>query len=340
MVTTPAAEDLRLYGFDSGHLPASKRTTDRTARTGLPRIGVTLPHLGTGLGPHAIAQAARRAEALGYDTLWAIERLLYPTSPRSKYPVTPDGSLPKLYAQVLTPLETLTFAAAHTERIGLGTGVLVMPLHNPIVLARQLASLDVLSGGRLRVGLGQGWSLDEIEAAGSTMQGRAQRADEFLQVLDAIWTTDPAEFAGDYFTLPRSSLLPKPIQSPRPPIYLAAYVPSALERVGRFADGWMPAGVPLDAVGPMMEQARSAARAAGRNPDTLELLTFADIEILEESPGPDRPDFVGTVDEIRADVAKARERGVSEIVFMPGYASGDLDLARYTAILEQLGDLF
>src|SRR5688572_3847114 len=123
-----------------------------------------------------------------------------------------------------------------------------MPLHNPVVLARRLATLDVLSGGRLRVGLGQGWSADEIEAAGGTMHGRAARADEFLQVLDAIWTTDPVEYSGSYFTVPRSTLQPKPVQSPRPPIYLAAYTPSALDRVGRYADGWMPSGVPLSAI--------------------------------------------------------------------------------------------
>ena len=298
-----------------------------------------LPHIGTGMGPAAVVQAARRAEALGYDNLWVIERLLYPTSPRSKYPVTPDGSLPKMYAQALTPIETLSYVAAHTERIGLGTGVLVMPLHNPVVLARRLATLDVLSGGRLRVGLGQGWSAEEIEAAGGTMHGRAARADEFLQVLDAIWTTDPVEYSGSYFTVPRSTLQPKPVQSPRPPIYLAAYSPSALDRVGRYADGWMPSGVPLSAIGPMMDQVRASASAAGRDPAAQELVIFADGEILDRSPGPNRPDFVGTLDEIRQDVMRARGLGATEIIFMPGYASGDLHLDTYMTTLDQLASL-
>src|SRR3712207_6071307 len=132
------------------------------------KIGAVLPHLGTGLGPAALIAAARRAEELDYDTLWVAERLLYPTNPWSPYPATPDGSLPKLYARALTPIETLSYVAAHTTRIALGTGVLIMPLHNPVMLARQLATLDVLSGGRLRVGLGQGWSADEREAAGAS----------------------------------------------------------------------------------------------------------------------------------------------------------------------------
>jgi len=339
VVTTPATASVADRTLRGTPATADTTAARATARTAGPRIGVTLPHIGTAMSPAAVVQAAQRAEAPGYDNLWVIERLLYPTNPRSKYPVTPDGSLPKMYARALSPLETLSYIAAHTERIGLGTGVLVMPLHNPVVLGRQLATLDVLSGGRLRVGLGQGWSADEIEAAGGALQGRAARADEFVEVLDAIWTTDPVEYAGRYFTLPRSTLQPKPVQSPRPPIYMAAYTPSALERVGRYADGWMPSGVPLAAVGPMMEQVRAAARAAGRDANALELLIFADGHVLERSRGPDRLDFVGTLDEIRQDVAKARALGATEILFMPGFSSGDLDLETYMASLEQLGSL-
>lgn len=303
------------------------------------KIGAMLPHLGTGMSPAALVEAAQRAEALGYDSLWAIERLLYPTNPRSPYPVTPDGSLPKMYAQAFTPIETLTYVAAHTSRIALGTGVLVMPLHNPVMLARQLATLDVFSGGRLRVGLGQGWSVDEMEAAGGTPKGRAARADEFVRVLTTVWTTDPVEHRGEHFTVPRSILQPKPVQSPHPPIYMAAYAPSALERVGRTANGWMPSGVPLAAVGPMMGQVRAAARAAGRDPAALELVTFAAPAILEHSPGEGRPDFVGTFDEVRRDVMAARDLGVSEIIFMVGYSTGDLRLEEYMHGLEQLSTM-
>jgi probable F420-dependent oxidoreductase len=303
------------------------------------RIGIVLPHLGVQATPAALLTAARRAEELEYDNLWVIERLLKPTNPRSKYPVTPDGSLPKYYDHVLTPLETLSYVAGHTSRIGLGTGVLVMPLHNPIMLARQLATIDYLSGGRLRLGLGQGWSLDEIEAAGGTFEGRAARADEFIQVLKTIWTSDPAEHAGPTFTLPRSILNPKPVQTPHPPIYMAAYVPSALKRTGRLANGWMPSGVPLGATWQLMGQVREAALAAGRDPNALELIMFADGTILDRSPGPDRPDFVGTLDEIARDVATARDLGVTEIIFMSGFSSGDLDLNEYMRALEQLGPL-
>lgn len=303
------------------------------------QVGVTLPHLGAGAGPESLVRAAQRAEALGYDSLWVAERLLYPVEPRSPYPSSPDGSLPAFYQQVLTPIETLTYVAAHTERIGIGTGVLIMPLHNPIMLARQLATLDVLSGGRVRVGLGQGWSVDELEAGGMARGPRGARADEFVGVLKAVWTTDPAEFSGVYYTLPKSILRPKPAQRPHPPIYLAAYAPSALERVARLADGWLPAGVPLANVGPMMDQLRELARAAGRDPGVLQLVLLAFPAILERSPGAGRQDFVGTLDEIGRDVATARGLGVTEIIFAPGYATGDLSPDEYFRALEQLRPL-
>jgi probable F420-dependent oxidoreductase len=300
------------------------------------RIGITLPQGGMEASPEALVRAARRAEELGYDSVWANERLLYPVMPRSRYPGTPDGALPTFSRRTFMPLETLAFVAAHTSRVALGTGVVNMPLHNPVMLARQLATLDVFSGGRMRVGLGQGWSIDELEAGGATVGERGPRADEFIAVLKQIWTTDPAEYRGRYFTLPKSILQPKPIQRPHPPIYLGAYAPNALARVARLADGWLPAGVPLTALGPMMEQVSEMARAAGRDPSRLDLITFGFVGILERSPGEARQDFFGTLDEIRRDVATARDFGVSEIIFAPGFASGELSLDEYFSTLEQL----
>jgi probable F420-dependent oxidoreductase len=300
------------------------------------RFGVTLPQQGMAASPEALVQAGQQAERLGYDSVWVTERLLYPVAPRSPYPGSPDGALPAFARRMFTPLETLSYVAAHTSRVALGTGIVNMPLHNPVMLARQFATLDVLSGGRVRVGLGQAWSVDEMEAAGTTPKGRAARADEFLEVLKRIWTTDPAEFRGRHFTLPKSILQPKPVQRPHPPIYLGAYAPEALARVARLADGWIPAGVPLRALGPMMQQIRELARAAGRDPSVLDLTTFAFVTILPESLGEGRPDFIGTMEEIRRDVATARDLGVSEVIFAPGFATGELSLDDHFRTLERL----
>ena len=300
------------------------------------RSGIILPSLGAGVGPEELVRAARRAEELGYANLWVAERLLYPVAPRSAYPATPDGSLPPFYKHALTPIEALTYVASQTRRIGLGASVLLMPLHNPVMLARQLATLDVLSGGRVRVGLGQGWSIDELEAGGAVTSRRGERADEYIQVLKTIWTTDPAEFAGAHYTLPKSILQPKPLQQPHPPIYMAAYVPSALARTGRLADGWMPSGVPLSAIGPLMEQVRGQARDAGRDPDALELLVWAGVAVQDRPAGEGRPDFVGSWDEVQRDIETVRGLGATEIVFMPGYDTGELSLEIYFSLLEPL----
>ena len=173
------------------------------------RYGFVLPQVGPMAGPEALITVARRAEEPGYDSLWVTERLLFPLSPRSDCPPSADGSLPAPYQTVLDPLTTLAFVAAHTERVRLGTSVLDMPYYNPVLLARQLTAIDVLSQGRLDVGLGQGWSADEFEAAGAALPGRGRRADEFIQVLKAIWTSDQVEFEGEYFRIARSIIRPQ-----------------------------------------------------------------------------------------------------------------------------------
>src|SRR5262245_55327176 len=128
------------------------------------RLGFALPQMGSIAGPDPISKVARRAEELGYSSLWVLDRLLYPVNPRVPYPIG-DGSLPQRYKRVLDPVQILTFAAARTEKIGVGTSILNLPWYNPVLLARTLATLDVLSNGRLRVGFGIGWSPDEYDAA-------------------------------------------------------------------------------------------------------------------------------------------------------------------------------
>ena len=258
-----------------------------------------------------------------------------PPIPKAPYPVA-DGILPALYKTVLDPLETLTFVAAHTTRIGLGTSILNLPWYNPALLARRLTTLDVLSGGRLRVGLGVGWSPDEYAAAGVPWQGRGKRADEALQVLKAIWTTDPVEFHGEYYHVPRSYIGPKPVQQPHPPIYMAAYVPAAMQRVAQYADGWFPAGVPLAALPQMFDQIKTMAQAAGRDPASLEIVARANVEVSDAALGGDRADYTGTLEQIAADIAATREMGAAELLidvtFSPGVDSADAFLTR----LEQM----
>jgi probable F420-dependent oxidoreductase len=163
-------------------------------------------------------------------------------------------------------LETLTFAAAYTSRIALGTGVLNLLWYNPVLLARQLTTLDILSGGRLRVGFGIGWSPDEYGAAGVMWQERGERADESIKALKKIWTTHPVELHGKYYRIPRSFIGPKPVQKPHPSIYMAAFTSSALKRVATEAHGWFPVGIPLTGAGAMVDDIKNTAKHAGRIP--------------------------------------------------------------------------
>ena len=149
------------------------------------------------------------------------------------------ASLPDAYKTVLDPLDTLTFAAAQTNRIALGMAVLNLPWYSPVLLARRLTTIDVLSNGRLRAGFGMGWSEDEHDVAGSEFASRGKRLEEAVQVLKAIWTTEPVEFEGEYYSIPRSFIGPKPVQKPHPPIYIGAFMPQAIARVARIADGWV-----------------------------------------------------------------------------------------------------
>ncbi len=302
------------------------------------RSGFALPQVGEAAGPEAVATVAQRAEALGVDSLWVLDRALYPVAPRAPYPVG-DGTLPVQYRTTLDPLTTLSFVAGQTDRIKLGTSILNLPWYNPVLLARQLSALDVLSKGRLVVGFGIGWSPDEYEAMGSPWSERGRRADELLDVLKAIWTSDPVEFHGEYFTIPASIIGPKPAQHPHPPIYMAAYVPSALNRVARHADGWFPVGIPLGAVSEMMDGIRGMAREAGRDGDSIELIIRANVEFSDSPLGDERADFTGTLEQVAEDVATTREIGAAELVidvqFSPDVHTAD----DYILRLEQLHPL-
>lgn len=285
------------------------------------RFGFALPQVGSGVGPEALVTVAKRAEDLGFDSFWVLDRILWPVDPREPYPIG-DGSLPVKYKSVLDPLETLTFVAAHTRRAALGTSVLNLPWYNPVLLARQLTTLDILSGGRLKVGFGIGWSQDEYQAAGAIWHERGKRADELIQALKKIWTTDPVEFQGKYYRIPKSFIGPKPVKKPHPPIYMAAFTPSAMKRVAAEANGWFPVGIPLSGIGPMFEGIKGMVREAGRDPAVLELIVRANVEIHDRPIQKDRVDFNGTLEQIAEDVKTTQKLGAAEIVFDAQFSPG------------------
>jgi probable F420-dependent oxidoreductase len=283
------------------------------------RLGCVLPTFGPLAGPETLTRVAERAEALGFHALWVADRLLYPVAPRTPYPASADGVLPEYFKRAMDPVEALTFAAAHTRRITLGTSVLNMPFYNPVVLARRLATLDVLSGGRLRVGLGQAWSADELEAVGADPKARAERGDEFIQVLKALWGPDPVEFHGRHFRVARSIVGLKPVQAPHPPIYLAAYVAPALRRAATLSNGWLPSSLPLPAMAQFVPRLHALAREAGRDPRRLEVIYLGGTSVTD-APLDDakRGLLSGSATQVRADIGRLREVGVTEIITWSG----------------------
>ncbi|MEU5881974.1 TIGR03619 family F420-dependent LLM class oxidoreductase [Spirillospora sp. NPDC047279] len=265
-------------------------------------------------GPHATADAvhtvAAAAEEIGFDSLWVGDRLLRPVEPTELY----GGLLPwpEGFGTFLDPLVTLTAAAARTERIRLGTNVLIAPLHVPVRLARELASLDVLSGGRLMVGLGVGWSRQEYAAAGVPWAERGARLEETLDVLEAVWAGSPVSHQGHFWHIDPARIDPRPPR--RPPLYLAGRAPAALDRVARRADGWLPAGVPF----PVMAETWERLRAKN---GSLELIVRGNVFLTGDAvsvarggtPG-ERFPFVGSRDQVVEDVLTCFRLGAHEVL--------------------------
>jgi probable F420-dependent oxidoreductase len=300
------------------------------------KIGFSLPNIGPIGTADALSKVAQRAEALGYSSLWTIERLLYPLKLQRPYPGTPDGSLPEIYRQVLDPLDSLTYVASQTKTIRLGTSVLDIPYYNPVMLARRLTTIDVLSNGRLCVGLGLGWSKDEMDATGADITKRGAVADEFLPLLKTIWTTNPVEFHGKFFHVPKSYIDLKPIQKPHPPIYMGAFVPAALKRLARLADGWNPVFLPVSTMTEMFGSIKQLAKEAGRDPSAMSMIIHAGVGLTEKPLGKDRAIFTGSLEQISEDVRACGQIGASEIFFDPAFAHRGQSLDYWLFLLEQL----
>jgi probable F420-dependent oxidoreductase len=234
------------------------------------KLGLALPQYGPLADASRIASFAAAAERMGFHSLWVGDRLLTPLAPHDPYPAPRPQPYPPEFTRGLDPLLTLTVAATATSRVRLSSSTLNAPWHNAVLLARSLTSLDVLSAGRLDVGVGLGWMRDEYEAAGVDWSTRGARLDEMLDVWRLLWTENPVSFAGRFFRFPESVVDMRPVRPGGPPILLAGMTPPAMERIGRRADGWlMVQGLPPPYEGMLWDTARRAADAAGRDPDAL-----------------------------------------------------------------------
>jgi probable F420-dependent oxidoreductase len=287
-----------------------------------PRVGIGLPIAGAWATPDNLRQVARRADELGYASLWTFQRLLHPV----------DEDWGPTYQAVLDPITALSHAAAHTSRIRLGLAVVNLPWYAPIVLAKSLTTLDLLSDGRLDVGLGLGWAPQEFAAVGVSSARRGARGEEFVACLKAIWTEPEVEFHGSFYDIPAVRVEPKPTQQPHPPLLLGGMAEVALRRSGRIADGWISSSrTDLTTIGSSIELVRSAAVEAGRDPAALRFVVRGVVRLRPESAAADRKPLQGTADQIRDDLAALGRAGATEVFLDLNYdrriVSGEWDPA-------------
>jgi probable F420-dependent oxidoreductase len=212
------------------------------------------------------------ADTCGFHSLWIGEHVVLFDEYASKYPYSGDGELhlPRS-AGMLEPLTTLSFLAACTTRIRLGTGIYILPQHNPVETAKQVAGLDWLSEGRVDLGLGLGWSREEFAALGAPWPNRARRMEDYLEVMRRLWRDEVAEFKSEFYQLPPCRLDPKPLQRPAPPIYFGGNSEAALRRVVRQGDGWLALGLSPQELSAGVQTLRLFALDAQRNPDTIDI---------------------------------------------------------------------
>ena len=284
------------------------------------KIGFALPVSGSWATPENIRHCAARAEALGYHELWTFQRLLSAV----------DDSWGEVYRSVVDPLVTLGYVAALTRRIRLGAAVVNMPFVTPVLLAKQAATVDVLSNGRLDLGVGLGWSDEEYTASGASKKNQGRRAEEFIAALRTLWTEQNVAHDGEFYRIPAAKAAPKPVQPGGPPILLGGTAPGALQRAGRLADGWVSSSrADLSRIDESIDIVKAAAAEAGRDPAALRFVCRGVVRVREQSK--DRAPLMGTLKEIQGDLDALAGTGLTEVFldlnFDPEVGSPDADPA-------------
>jgi probable F420-dependent oxidoreductase len=266
------------------------------------------------------AVLAKRAEALGFESFWVPEHPIIPVQTSSPYPGSSDGSIPESYSRIVDPFVALARASAATQTIKLGTGICLVPERNPLLLAKEIATLDRFSGGRFLFGIGAGWLKEETEIMGGDFPHRWTQAREAILAMKALWTTTEAEFHGRYYDFPGVRSFPKPAQQPHPPILVGGNAPNVLKRVVAWGDGWMPGRVSVEDIRRGCTTLRQLAEQAGRDPMSLEVMVFG-------GPGQFRD---------RAAIKAMAEAGASRITIWLTQTAGEAPLAEMETLARQV----
>lgn len=237
------------------------------------KIGFGFIGAGLSADPDIISLIATTCEACDFHSLWAPEHIVLLDKYAAKYPYTQDGVMPfpSMEVDLLDPFIALTYAAAVTKKIRLGTGICLLPERHPLIVAKEVASIDKVSKGRFDFGVGIGWMREEFEALGIPWPKRAQRTRDYLAAMNSLWTDAVSEHKGDFCEFQPLRSFPKPVQTPHPPIIFGGESEPALRRVGEIGNGWWGVNVSVDAAKQHIAAIKGFAEAAGRDPSKLSL---------------------------------------------------------------------
>ena len=273
-------------------------------------IGITARVSSNSIDPSILAQ---RAEELGFESFWLPEHPILPVNTTTRYGGTADGSIPASMGDIGDPLIGLARASAVTSVIKLGTAISLVPEHNPLLHAKQIATLDRLSNGRFLFGIGAGWLQEETEIMGGDFRHRWGQTREHVLAMKQLWTQDEAEFHGRFVDFPAVQCSPQPVQNPHPPVYLGGSAANVFKRVVEWGDGWMPIRVNEEQVRMGRATLDELAEAAGRDPKSIRLMVCnvpVDAELIArlEAAGADRVTVA-----VSADAGEDPLRGLEEL---------------------------
>jgi probable F420-dependent oxidoreductase len=299
------------------------------------QFGLHLPASTAGVSAQDLVRFAQKAEALGFYCITVADHVIVPKNISIPYPYTVDGKYPGTGYHLET-LTTMGFLAGATQRIRFVTSVMIAPYRNPIITAKMLASLDVLSQGRVVVGLGVGWMKEEFEnLQAPNFAERGKVTDEYIQVFRELWTKDNPSFKGKYCSFNDIVFIPKPVQQPTIPIWIGGHSKQAIRRAARLGDGWHPIGgvptIPLEPEDMKRDLALLGefAQAAGRDPKTIHVALKGSLFDKEKKIAGRRRRFMGSAEEIAGDIGAYRDVGVDTMIF-------DVRRPSFTETLERM----
>ena len=303
------------------------------------KVGLVVPQFGINATKENLINFVQIAEREGFESLWVYDRMLYAVTPQQGYDGTPDKKeWPEYFKNSLDPLTTLAFIAANTTKVNLGTCIIDMVFHNPVTLAKEFTTIDILSEGRTICGFGIGWSKDEYLAANIPYEKRGERANEILQTMKKVWTDDIIEFNGDFYKIPKSIIGPKPIQRPHPKILLGGFSPKTFERMVKYGDGYIGALVGSfeyfhNSIKMFNDSIEKSSRT--RKDFDLTILTYPYLMKSNSSEGDRAPMSGGTIEEIGSDLSMLKSSGVDRVILAVN-AEKDYDVNETIEFVKEL----